>query len=72
MEENNKKVLSLDYAELVDKLNAGIKMGNAQSYVVDKLICDIKSIVRCARDTDPACLYLYQGQLHGFLTALSF
>lgn len=72
VEESRRKSLSVDYANLEKRLNAGIKMGNAQSYVVDSLMCNIKNIERCVNDPEFSFLVYYQGEIHGFITALGF
>lgn len=72
MEECNKAVLSLDYVDFNKRLVSGVNMGSAKIFACDNILRLVKSIAHAVEKSDDFQLTLYQGELHGFITALSY
>lgn len=64
--------MNIDYVELKNRINAGLKMGNAQPFVLDNMLRCVRRIEESRDMSDRSVMMMYQGEMHGFITALNF
>ena len=64
--------MNIDYVELRNRINAGLKMGNAQPYVLDNMLRYVRRIEEFLDMPNRSVVMRYQSELHGFIVALNF